>query len=188
MDAAFVFQAAVSSSARYHKTDLLKPAQIALAGAHQLNLPAVSLGIFIIHPEKASGEKSRFVPSGSASYFHNDVLVVVGILRYEKQLKLLLYLRQPFPVFGKLVLKQALKFLIGLFLQHLDGFLYILLCIFIFRIFFGNGRYVAVLLHEGAPFPLIRDYVRIVYKQGKLLMPVNKFGKSLKHHYPSGVR
>src|SRR5690606_17778270 len=45
-----------------------------------------------VHAVQVSGKKSGFIATGSAAYFHNNVLAVVGVFRNQQVFNYFLYL------------------------------------------------------------------------------------------------
>ena len=88
MHAAFVFQLAVRAAALDGRDDFLEPADAGVARRHQLEPPALALGVLAVHPEQLGGEERRLVAARAGADFEDDVLFVVRILGIEQDLEL----------------------------------------------------------------------------------------------------
>ena len=86
--AALVLQAAVGAAALDRGDDFLDAARAALAARHDLELPALALGVTAVHAEEIGGEERGFVAARAGADFENDVLVVVWVFRHEQEAKL----------------------------------------------------------------------------------------------------
>ena len=148
MNAALIFQPGISALAGNHESDFLETADAILVERHHLGSPAAALGIFHIHPVNLGREKSRLISACAGTDLHDNVFVIVGILRQKQDLQLVFQLGNPFLRIGKLFLQKFLHLLVGLFLQHHQAFLYGFFTFFIFFIRIHNGSQLALLFHE----------------------------------------
>ena len=74
--------------------DFLVAAHFARAFRHDLDLPALALGIARVHAEQVAGEQRRFVAAGAGADFQEDVALVVGVLGQQQLLQIDFDLRQ----------------------------------------------------------------------------------------------
>ncbi len=79
--AAFELEPRVNPVTTDHGDDLLETAAVGFGSRHQLDLPAVGVGVAAVHPEQVGGEQRRLLPAGTGADFQDDILVVVGIFR-----------------------------------------------------------------------------------------------------------
>ena len=71
------------------RNDFLVAAEFALALRHDLDLPALALGITRVHAEEIGSEQRRLITAGTGADFEKDVALVVGIFRQQLGLQLL---------------------------------------------------------------------------------------------------
>src|SRR5437867_8088455 len=93
MDPTLEFQSAPGALALDEEDDFLVAADARRAGVHDLDLPALTLGVLRVHPQQVAGEEARLVTSGACADLDEDVLVVVGIARQEQALEIALECR-----------------------------------------------------------------------------------------------
>ncbi|MNM55341.1 hypothetical protein D3C81_664780 [compost metagenome] len=123
MRTTFVLQLTICASAVNHKDNLFKTAQVAFIHVHNIDAPALRIGIPRIHPVQIGGKQSRFVPSGRTANFHDDVLIVVRILRQQQYANLLFQLLLTCAEFLDLHLHHFAHFIIQLLgLHDFSGF------------------------------------------------------------------
>ncbi len=65
----------------------LVAAQIRRRLAHDLDLPALPLGIARVHAQQIAGEQRAFLAAGAGADFQDQVAVVVGVLRQQQRLQ-----------------------------------------------------------------------------------------------------
>ena len=94
--AAFVFQPGISSLPVDHEGGLLEAPDSILVQAHHLCFPMTALRIFYQHPVDFRCKEGCLIPAGSGADLHDHVFVIVGILRKEQDLQLMLQLPDPF--------------------------------------------------------------------------------------------
>ena len=88
MYARFVFELAVYTVTFNRKDNFLITAQFGSVGTDNTCLPALLLfNIFRIHAEEITGKNSRFIAAGTATNFHNNILIVIRILRQHKNMQ-----------------------------------------------------------------------------------------------------
>ena len=88
VDAALVLQLAVHPAALDRRDAFLEPADAGVAARHHVDLPALPLGVLAVHPEQLAGEQGRLVAARAGADLEDDVLLIVGILRDEKDLQI----------------------------------------------------------------------------------------------------
>ena len=79
------------------RDDFLVAAHLARAFRHDLDLPALALGVARVHAEQVAGEQRRFVAAGAGADFEEDVALVVGVFRQQQLLQVGFELRQSLP-------------------------------------------------------------------------------------------
>jgi len=121
VDAAFVLHDAIDAFASHGADDFLVAADGSLAVAADSHLPSFLLEEFRVHTEEVACEECRFVAAGAAAYLEDDVLVVLGVSRYEQKLYLLFQLGDALLALGQLLAKHFLC--IGIFFdgEHFLG-------------------------------------------------------------------
>ena len=67
--------------------DFLEAAASRLARRHQLDPPALTLGVARVHPEELSRKQGSFVAACARANLEHDVLLVVGVLGHEEHLE-----------------------------------------------------------------------------------------------------
>ncbi|MPN38883.1 hypothetical protein SDC9_186408 [bioreactor metagenome] len=77
----FKFQAAVCAVAIHGKTDLFNAAKLGLIHVVHFNRPSLCFGIHGVHAVQAVGKQRRFLATGAAANFHDNVFIVVFIPR-----------------------------------------------------------------------------------------------------------
>src|SRR5215204_5999513 len=92
MNAALVLQSAVHPAAFDRRDRLLQAAGIALADRYDVEFPAVTLAIALVHVEELCRKERSLFAAGASADFQQDVLLVVGILRDQQNLD---FLEQP---------------------------------------------------------------------------------------------
>ena len=65
--------------------DFLVAAGLALALRQHLDLPAVEVGIALVHAEEIAGEQRRLVAAGAGADFEDGALLVGGVLGQQQQ-------------------------------------------------------------------------------------------------------
>ncbi len=65
--------------------DLLVAADLALGDAVDLHLPAVQLGVALVHAEEVAGEQRRLVAAGAGAHLEDRRGVLVRVLRRQQQ-------------------------------------------------------------------------------------------------------
>ena len=114
-----------------------------------------------VHPVQLGSEQGRLVSACACADFHDHVLIIVGVLGKQKDLKLLLQLLDPFFRVGKLFLGHLPHFLVALF-QKGQAVLHVLLCLLIFLICLHQRRLIRLFLHQFPESFLILCHGRIV--------------------------
>ncbi len=66
----------------------LVAAMLAFAGTHQLDFPAILLGIFAVHAEQVTGKNRRLITAGTGAYFQKHIGTVAGVLGQHQLLQL----------------------------------------------------------------------------------------------------
>src|SRR5258706_15310886 len=85
---ALILQLAVHASSLDDGDHFLQPADAGVAAGHDLDLPALPLGILAVHPKQLTGKKRSLVAARPGADFEDDVLLIVGIFRDEQNLEL----------------------------------------------------------------------------------------------------
>ena len=84
MNAAFIFEPGEGAAPDDLGDDLLVAARRALAHRKHLDLPALAFRIFQVHAEKVAREQRGFVAARSRANFENDIALVGGVLRQQR--------------------------------------------------------------------------------------------------------
>ncbi len=90
--AAFVFQSGIRSLTAYHKVYFLHAADSDFVHVHGFHLPSLAFRVVYIKAVYFRRKKSRLVASRARPDFHDNILVVIGVLWQKENLKLLLKL------------------------------------------------------------------------------------------------
>ena len=117
-----------------------------------------------IHPVDLRRKERGLLAARTGTDLHDHVLVVVGVLRKQQNLKLPLQPRDILLRTGKLLLCQFLQFLVAFLVQHRKGILDGLPAFFIFAVCLHDRCQIALLLHQ------LSEAVRVVrhIRLGKL--------------------
>ena len=84
----FVFELAVYTVTLNGKDNFLITAQFGSVGTYNTCLPALLLfNVLRIHAEEIAGKNSCFVTAGTATNFHNNILIVIRILRQHENMQ-----------------------------------------------------------------------------------------------------
>ena len=113
------------------------------------------LRVVDVHPVQLRGEQSRLVAAGTSPDFHNNVLVIVGILGQEQNLQLIFQLLNPLSGIGQFLLRQLPHLLVRLLLQDGKTVLHILLRFFVRGIGLHQRSQIGLFLHQFAEPALI---------------------------------
>src|SRR4030095_1505295 len=89
MDAALELEPTPGAPAVDEQDHVLETADARGARVHDLDTPALTLGVFRVHPGEVAREQRRLVAAGPGADFDEDVPVVVGIARQQESLQLL---------------------------------------------------------------------------------------------------
>src|SRR5690606_10710642 len=84
MNALLVLETAKGAFSAHHTDDFFIAACRSFTGTHQLHLPAPPFDIARIHTEEIACKYARFIAAGARPDFHDDVFVVIRILRNEQ--------------------------------------------------------------------------------------------------------
>ena len=88
MHAALVLQPAVGALALDADDDVLDAALVGFAERHQLDLPALPLGVARVAAIEIAGKQRRLFAAGAGADFEHHVALVVRILRHQQDLQL----------------------------------------------------------------------------------------------------
>src|SRR3990172_3649493 len=91
--AALELQPAPRAAPLDEEDDLLVAAHAGHVGVHDLDLPALALGVLRVHAREVGGEQRGLVAARARPDLDEDVLVVVRVAREQETLELLLELR-----------------------------------------------------------------------------------------------
>ena len=179
--AAFIFQAGISALARDHEGDLLHAADADLVRADGFHLPAPALRVLHIQAVHLGREQGCLVSARAGADLHDHVFIVVGVLRQEKDLQLLLQLFDAFFRLRVLFLEKLPHLFVVFLFQHGKAVLFVLLCLLVFPVRLHKRGQVALLLHQRAETLLIGRHVRLVQFIHDLLIPMKQVFQSVKH-------
>ena len=79
MDAALEFQPGEGALALDDHAALLHAAQLRLVHIHNVDFPALGLGVHRIHPQQRVGEEGALLSADTAPDLHDDVPFIIGI-------------------------------------------------------------------------------------------------------------
>ena len=113
-----------------------------------------------IHSEKLSRKKSSLIATGTGTDFHDNVLVIIRILRKEKNLNLLFKFCNFSLGRGKFLLKHITHLFIILFIEHFKAVGNILISLLVLCICLYKRRQIALLFHKFPETVLVRCYIR----------------------------
>ena len=83
VDAAFIFQPGEHALAADRGDHLLVAAHFRRAGRDELDLPALALGVALVHPEEVAGEQGRLVAAGAGADLEHRRPLVGGVARQQ---------------------------------------------------------------------------------------------------------
>ena len=169
--AALILHSGIGALAINHKLYFLHAADPDLVRVHGFYLPPPSFRIVYIHAVYLRRKKSRLISAGAGPDFHNHILFIVGILRQQQNLHLLLQLLRPFPIFGQSFFDHLPHFVVVFFLQHSQGILDLLPAPFVFPVGLHNRRQIALLLHQLSEPLLIIGHGRFMELSHDLFEP-----------------
>src|SRR2546426_3110663 len=90
VDAALELEPAPRPAPVHEEDDVLEAARAGHAGIHDLDLPALALGVLRVHTRQLRGEQRGLLAACAGADLDEDVLLVVGIARQEQALQLVL--------------------------------------------------------------------------------------------------
>ena len=118
-----VLQFGIGSFSFHHKGGVLNAANALIGPIDFFRRIAFFFGIHVIHPIQVPGKKARLFAAGTGTNFHNDILIIVRVLRYQKELQFFfLFFRQCF-LLGQVCLQHG--FHVGIL--HLGNHVFIFL-------------------------------------------------------------
>ena len=79
MDAALEFQPGPGALALNDGAALLYAAQLRLVHIHDVDFPALGLGVHGVHPQQRRREQRAFLAADTAPELHDDVFLVIGV-------------------------------------------------------------------------------------------------------------
>src|SRR3989454_11083488 len=90
VDAALELEPAPRPAPVHEEDHVLEAARAGHAGVHDLDLPALALGVLRVHARQVRGEQRGLLAARAGADLDEDVLLVVGIARQEQALQLVL--------------------------------------------------------------------------------------------------
>src|SRR5579863_1954331 len=85
MDPALELEAAEGAAPADRGDDFLDSAKAGATLAERLDLPAVALGIAVVHAKEDAGEERSLLAAGAGANLEQDIFVVVGIARGQQE-------------------------------------------------------------------------------------------------------
>ena len=121
--AGLILEAAVRTLSGHDEDSFLHTADAGFINRHELRLIATALRVVDVHAVELCGEERRLVTTGTATDLHDDVLIIVLVLRKQEDLQLLDERRLVFLRLGELCLRELDHLWILLGREHLEGLL-----------------------------------------------------------------
>ncbi len=84
MGSGFVLEARPRVGALHHERDLAHTAHVGQLAAEHLDLPAVEVGVALVHVEQVGGPEVALLAAFTSTDLHDHVLAVARILRHEE--------------------------------------------------------------------------------------------------------
>ena len=182
MDAAFVFQAAVSAGPGNQKADFLTPAKLGLVESDHFGPVAPDGGIHRIHAKKAVRKERGFLSPGARPDFHDHAPFVVRVAGQQQEFQLLGDGFPPVPIFRELQLGELPHFLIqAAFAEQIPGLPDRLLRLFVEAIGLHDRSQAAAFLQKLPVFLGISGYAGFTQAVGEFLEPPFHLFKLFKH-------
>ena len=135
--AVFKLQLGVDIIPGNHQGDFLKAADFGLVFIDHFDFPALLFRVVKVHIIEVGRKEAGFVPTGSSTDFHDDVLIIIRILRNQQDLQFLFQLFLPVLGFRQFVLRHRRQVRVVSLPQHfliiLDGLGNLLIFVILFN-------------------------------------------------------
>lgn len=92
--ARLIFQARKHVLALDRGDHFLETAKLSFIGLHDLDLPAVEIGITLVHAQQVGREQRRLIAAGSRAHLQDDAFLVGFVLGQQQQLDAMLQIGQ----------------------------------------------------------------------------------------------
>ena len=143
-----ILQFGVRALSGDHEADILHATDTDLLDIHCLDTPALTLSIVYIHPIYLGRKQCRLISACARTDLDDNVLVIIRILRQQKNFQLLLKLLNAATCICKLFLEHITHLFIGLLLQHGETLFDRLPAVLILLIGIYDRLKAALLLHQ----------------------------------------
>ena len=168
VDAAFVFHLGIGALAADHEADVLHAADPDFLHIHGFHFPVLRLRVMHIHAVDFRGKQRRFIPACTRADFHNDILVIIGILGKQEDFQFLLQFPDAVLGFCLFFFGQFSHLFIFFFLQNCQRVFRSFLTVFILFIGLHDGGKFTLFLHQRLKSFLIVYYIRFCQQMKNL--------------------
>ena len=167
--------------ARDHESDFLEAADLRRVRVHELDLPALLLGIARVHAEEVARKQRGLLAADAAAYLDDDVLLVIRVLRQEQDGQLFVERLLLLHEVRELRLDERVHLVVERFREHRLGLLDALDDLFIAPEFRDDRRQRGVFLRVRLPLRHVRHGLGVADQ--RLELPVFIFdGLELLQH------
>ena len=118
MRTALVFQLAVRAKASYHERDFLETANLRRIRIDKLRAPPLTLSKTRIHPEQIAGKQSCLIAAHAAADLHDDILIIIWVLRQQQDWQLLIQYSLLLLEIGQFFLYKLAHLIIQRLIEH----------------------------------------------------------------------
>ena len=184
MHTAFVFHYRVGSLPGNHKGYTLHSSDTNFLHLHGFHLPAAAFRIMHIHTINFCRKQGRFISAGTGADFHNNVFIIIRVLRQKKNLHGFFQLFHPLFGITQLFLQHLSHVLVGFHFQHGKAVFNVLLTFFVFSISLHNRSQFALLLHQLTETLLIISHRRLMQLTHNFFITNQQIVQFIKHGYP----
>lgn len=181
MHTGFIFKPRKGALAIHGEHNLLHTTEAGLIDRHKLCLITPPLRIAHIHPVKLTGKKGSLLAASPATNLHDDISVIIFILRKQQNLKLLRKCRLILLRRRKLLLRKRRHLRILFAVKKLERFLLSIYSCPIFPIAVHHRLKLPLFLQEPEIFLRIIHNIRLCHRPLDLLILLLDILKPVKH-------
>ena len=163
-----------SALAADHETDGFHTADPDLLKIQYFRSPAPVLRVVHVHPVHFRGKQGGFISACAGADFHDDVLLIIGILGKKEDPDLIFKFHDPLFGICQLFFGQLPHLFVALFLQDHEGVVRRFLAFAVLAVRFHKRHQVALLFHE------LTEPVLVGGNIGACQLPLNIF---IAQHY-----